>query len=95
MTTRMFTVEELEDLGLPYGFNKDVSLLGTVDVEEARWGTRRLAIFEHEGTFWSVPYYDPATEMQEGMDIWEGQDPVQATEVHKELVQVERWVPSP
>lgn len=89
---RTFTQDELEDLGLPYGGVKGgAKILATEDVEEARWGTRRIVVFEHDSKVWAVQFYDPATEMQEGMDIWE-EDPVVATEMRPEQVTVTRWV---
>jgi len=87
MGKRTFTREELEALDLPWGGLHDE------EVEKHRWYTLRTVVFEADGTFWSVDYADPATEMQEGMDPWFDEDTVTATEVHKVQRVTEQWVP--
>jgi hypothetical protein len=91
MTTRDFTVGDLEEMDLPW------TNLGSEVVSEHRWYTRKTAVFEHEGAFWQVEYMDPASELQEGQDLWDNGDDedavVTATQVEKRPVTVERWFP--
>lgn len=93
MTERDFTVGELEELGLPW------ENLASEVVSEHRWYTRKTAVFEHDGAFWQVEFMDPASELQEGQETWDGQDSdgddtvVKATQVEKRPVTVERWFP--
>lgn len=70
MITKNFDREYLEEIGLPY------NALFQQDLEERRWGTMVRCVFQHEGKLWAVDWYRPATEMQEGQDDWDDQDPV-------------------
>jgi hypothetical protein len=45
------------------------------EVSRHRWYTMRLVVFERDGALLGFYYMDPATEMQEGQDLFEG-DPV-------------------
>lgn len=45
------------------------------DVEEHRWYTTQLVVFEHEDDLWGFYYLDPASELQEDQDRFES-DPV-------------------
>lgn len=85
-TTRDLTVDELEELGLPW------EKLASEVVSEHRWYTRRTAVFEHEGAFWQVEFMDPASELQEGQEIWDS-TVVTAVQVEKRPVTVVRWFP--
>lgn len=86
--TRDFTPDELDEMDVnPW------NCVATWVVDERRWSIDKAVVFEHEGSFWQVIYSDPATEMQEGQDVWDDQSTVTATQVEKHEVTVERWMP--
>lgn len=86
MTKRTFTVDELEEMDLPY------SSIEEWPGEEHRWWVQKFFVFEHEGKFWRAWYADPATELQEGQDIWDDKTEIDAIEVVQREVLVRRWV---
>lgn len=88
MPTRTFTRAELEAL--------DVTCenVHSVVIDEGRWSNTTAVVFAHEGAHYRVTYDDPATEMQEGQDIWGGRDQVEAIEVVPRSVVTMRWKPA-
>lgn len=93
MTTRTFTRDELEEMGLP-----DCS--HTVHVEQVderrwyRWYSIHHCIFraDDDGPLWRVKYYEPLTELQEH-DTWNDQETITATQVEPYTVEVIRYRP--
>lgn len=102
MTTRTFTRQQLDDLGLPH------ELIGedraaeypemTVELHREQTATRRWASI-HElvfrapdgGLAYRITYQSPLTEHQE-CDPWFGADEVKAFEVEQRPVTVMRWM---
>lgn len=39
--------------------------------DKHRWHTDEWFVFEQDGKFYEFLYMEPATEMQEGQDVWE------------------------
>lgn len=91
--TRTFTTEQLDELDIgPW------NCVASIPGDKARWYTWLDLIFEHEGQYWMVAYMEPATEMQDGQEVWyeepvDGAYGVKATEVHKVPQIVETWKP--
>jgi hypothetical protein len=75
MITRKFSAEQLEELEVTWGSGAPV--VSTEEWSQHRWYTVRRVIFKHEEQLWEIFYNDPATEMQEGMDMFD-EDPVTA-----------------
>lgn len=91
MTTREFTVAELEALDVRYE-NRHQEL-----IDQKRWTNVYTAVFEHEGVFWQVKFQEGATESQELSDaaVWMHRDPVTAVEVATAPVITMVWLPTP
>lgn len=96
---RTFTTEYLDSLELPGGG----FAVHTKQIDERRWATVHHLVFktdEGDDRLWSVAYYRPASENQEGQgEPWGyGHSPetVEATEVKAvtELVEVTKYVPT-
>ncbi len=98
-TTRTFTREELDDLGLPYGWRKDrVTIISQEMVDKRRWYITTACTFrlpeQPEDEAWVVYYNDPSTECQDSQDIWNDEDDVTATLVRKVTKTLEVWEPA-
>jgi hypothetical protein len=89
MTTRTFTVDELEDLGVDSGADDIVS---NEVVDTRRWYEIHEVVFPYEGQLWAVRYRAPLTEMQEGIEPF-ASDPVVATLVEPYEVSVTKYRP--
>lgn len=68
MSPQSISVDEAEDL--TYG-----GYVAIQEVSQHRWYTKRLVVFEADDTLLGFHFLDPATEEQEGQDLFEG-DPV-------------------
>jgi len=90
MSTRTFTRDELEELGLP----DSEYVVHTEQVDTRRWYTVHTCVFhtDEEGPLWRVKYYEPATEMQE-QDTWNDETTVKAVEVEPYEVTVTKYRP--
>lgn len=63
----MKTITEEEALDHVYGLN----LVAIQFESEHRWYNRKLVVFTQDGDLWGFYYDEPATEVQEGMDVFE------------------------
>lgn len=62
MSTRTFTIAELDELGLP---DSEEVVHIERNVEEKRWANVHHVVFRCYGTLWRVEYFEGATENQE------------------------------
>jgi hypothetical protein len=90
-TFRAFTHDELEELGLDWKASGE-PIIQSEAHDKRRWYTIVRIIFEHDGAFWRIDRMDPATEMQEGQDIWSS-DPVVAVRVEPYSVTITKYRP--
>jgi hypothetical protein len=88
MTTRKFSVEQLEELDITW--RTDAPVVFTEEWDQRRWYTVRRVVFKFEDQLWEIFYNDPATEMQEGQDRFD-HDPVTAHLVEPVEVTVTRY----
>lgn len=87
MGTQFFTRAQLDELDVTYeNLHREI-------VTTNRWSNTVEVVFEHDGRHWQVEFEEPATEMQEGQDVWSGRDEIQAVEVHQMPVTVTAWQP--
>lgn len=89
ITTRTFTADELEDWQIAEGGS---AVVHDEVVRKARWYTEHRAVFQHDGQLWAVTYRDPATEMQEDVDLY-ASDPVTAILMKPYEVTVTKYRP--
>lgn len=89
--TREFSHEELEELELDWRTSGGVVKESEV-YDRMRWAAVLRIVFAYDGAFWQIDRMDPATEMQEGQDIWDA-DPVVATRVEPYEVTVTKYRP--
>lgn len=76
------------ELDLPGGKNTIEETM----VDQTRWSTVFEIIFEYEGKFWKTYYSCGSTEMQ-NESPWEFESTVEAIEVEKREVVIEKWLP--
>lgn len=88
---RTFTVDELEEIGVPHDLPEDVEVTDE-QVSTGRWLETRRCIFRHEGQVWAVLYQRGLTESQYVMPFEYG-EPVPAVAMEPREVTVTRWVP--
>lgn len=87
---RTFTLDELEELGLPN--DSDDHVVHREMVEQKRWGNEWHLVFrtiEEDGVLWRVSYFEPATEEQEIGPWGYGFEPDSVGAVQVEPYQVE------
>ena len=89
--TRTFTHDELEDLSLDWSTAGD-PIVSCEAYGKHRWYTVMRIVFTYEDALWQIERMDPATEIQEGQDIWSS-DPVVATQVEPYEVPVIKYRP--
>lgn len=99
MTTRTFTADQLDEIGVPFecyeqpieGFATE---LHREQVDTHRWSSVHELVFRapDDGKAYRVTYQRPLTEHQE-CDRWFGDDEITATEVEQQPVTVMRWRP--
>lgn len=82
--TQSISVEEADDIidGRPVAIQH---------VSKHRWYTRQLVVFERDGEMLGFHYLEPATEEQEGQDVYEG-DPVPVFPVISKQITTTEWV---
>ena len=93
MTTRTFTHDELKELDLDWRDHGGL-IVSCESIDKARWYTLMRIVFEHDGSLWEIFRMDPATEMQEGQDIWD-MDPVTAYQVEPYEATVTKYPEGP
>lgn len=89
--TRGFSHDELEELGLDWK-RSGPPVIECETIDKRRWYSVMRIVFRHDGAFWQINRSDPATEMQEGQDIWID-DPVKAVQVEPYEATVTKYRP--
>ncbi|MFB7114075.1 hypothetical protein [Streptomyces sp. NPDC056291] len=98
MPTREFTREQLEEIGIPYDWDaepgKAAEILTTEQIDTRRWVSIHEVVFRtpDDGRVWSVGYQEGLTEVQDGTDLWFGDDVVKADEMEAVEVTVTEWL---
>lgn len=91
MTTPAFHISEEEAETIMAGPH------GTYTGDDHRWHTDRYYVFERDGRLFEFLYMEPATEMQDGQDVWEA-DPIPCYEVwlgYRMVIEYRRIKPDP
>lgn len=93
MTSRTFTPEQLEEIGVPFKLDDDAELARDT-VNSGRWNKTVRLVFRHpdDGNAYLVRYQVGLTEHQD-CDLWFGDDEIKATEVEQRPVVVQQWKP--
>lgn len=95
ITKKSFTIDEIEDMGLPRWPVAGVKVVSDETIEHNRWTLTHRLIFRTddmpENTAWCVYYDEPATEMQEGIERWT-RNPVEAEMVRGVEKTVIEWI---
>jgi hypothetical protein len=93
MTSRTFTPEQLEELGVPFELDDDAELARDT-INSGRWNKTVRLVFRHpdDGIAYLVRYQVGLTEYQD-CDLWFGEDEITATEVEQRPVVVQQWKP--
>lgn len=103
MTSRTFTRQQLNDLGLPYELIEEDRAaqypamtveLHREQTDRRRWASTHKLIFRapDDGMAYRITYQSPLTEHQE-CDPWFDADEVKATEVEQRPVVAQQWLP--
>ncbi|KOU43246.1 hypothetical protein [Streptomyces sp. WM6378] len=92
MSTRTFTVEELDALGVPHDLPEQAAV-ADFHVTNGRWAERRRCILTRAGAFWAVDYARPLPGGQDVVDHGWGRC-VEATQVVPARVTTTTWVPA-
>ncbi|MFP3986931.1 hypothetical protein U9R90_05390 [Streptomyces sp. E11-3] len=98
MTTRHFTREQLEQIGVPFELDEDgcASELSNQLIGSERWTDVHRLVFRAPGdcTAYQVDYEVGSTEHQDGIDPWHRHgDTIEAVEVEQRPVVVQQWQP--
>lgn len=97
-TTRTFTREQFEDWEFPYDAPPGGKIISKEITETKRWSVVKEITFtlpdQEPGTAWQVDAYYPATEMQEGQDLWNEDKEITATLVREVEKTVKVWEPA-
>jgi hypothetical protein len=80
-----------EEMGL--GTYPSSAIVLDEEFDSRRWYTVRRVVFFHGDAFWEVFYNKPATEMQEGQDMFDDASDVKATQVKPQMVSAVTFVP--
>jgi hypothetical protein len=98
MPTRIYTPEQLEEIGLPYeadggeGYAKE---LYQEQIDTRRWVSVHELVFRapDDGKTYSVNYLEGLTENQDDTDPWDYEKNIKAVEVELRPVTVQQWFP--
>lgn len=85
MGRRLFSRDFMEENDYP------MELMDQEFIEDHRWYSVWSGVFPYEDKHYQVAYLVPATEMQEE-DAWNGDDTIEAVEVVKAAVVIQKWV---
>lgn len=88
--TRTFSVEELEEIGVPFDLAEEEEVSREL-VSSERWSEVYRLLFRYEGRVWAVEYEVGATEHQEVPAF--RYPVVTATAMEEREVTVKRWLP--
>jgi hypothetical protein len=94
MTTRTFTRDELDTLGVPFDLPEGDEL-HSEQIDTRRWVSVHQLIFRapDDGKAWAITYERGLTEHQDGIDLWDEAPEVTATEMELRLDTVQQWHP--
>lgn len=97
MKTRVFTTEDLEDIGVPFDCGEYAGTAEELHCEIydiTRWAHVYEFVFRNpdDGKAYRVYYYRGATEMQD-QDLWNWENKVKAVEVEQVQVTKTEWKP--
>jgi hypothetical protein len=97
MKTRVFTREDLEEIGVPYecgAFTGSAEELHCKLYDTNRWAHVYECVFRapDDGKAYRVYYYRGATEMQD-QDLWDWEKEIRAVEVEPVQVTATEWKP--
>lgn len=96
MTTRTFTPEQLEEIGVPFELDCDGTAeeLACDTVNTGRWNKTIRLVFRapDDGLTYAVRYQRGLTEQQD-CDLWFGDDEIKAVEVEQRPEVVQQWKP--
>jgi hypothetical protein len=96
---RVFTRDELEEMGVPHECGGDEGTAEELHCEiydTTRWSNVYEFVFRapDDGKAYRVYYDWPATEMQEGgVDLWDYENRIKAVEVEQVQVVTTEWKP--
>jgi hypothetical protein len=98
MTTRTYTPDQLEEIGLPFeadGADGCAKELYQEQVGTRRWVSVHELVFRapDDGKAYRVQYEQGLTETQEDHDPWNYEKVIKAVEVELRPVTVQRWRP--
>lgn len=100
MTTRTFTPAELDAIGVPFECDTEpedgfATELHREQIATRRWVSVHRLVFRapDDGKTYRVAYEQGLTEHQDGLDPWNGDSTVVATEVAQVPVTVQEWRP--
>lgn len=100
MTTRTFTRQQLEEIGVPDIWtaadkSNAAEHLHESQVDTRRWVSVHELIFRapDDGKAYSVTYEQGLTENQDDTDPWNYEDEIKAVEVEQQPVTVMQWKP--
>lgn len=96
MTTRTFTADQLEEIGVPFETDGDgcAEELARDTVNSGRWNKTIRLVFRapDDGIVYAVHFQRGLTEQQD-CDLWFGDDEIKAVEVEQRPVVVQQWKP--
>lgn len=98
MATRVYTPDQLEEIGLPYeadggeGYAKE---LHCEQIDTRRWVSVHELVFQapDDGKAYRLTYVQGLTEHQDDLDPWNYETQIKAEEVELRPVTVQRWFP--
>jgi hypothetical protein len=96
MTSRHFTPEQLEEIGVPFETDCDGTAeeLACDTVSTSRWNKTVRLVFRapDDGLTYAIRYQRGLTEQQE-CDLWFGKDEIKAVQVEQRPIVVQQWKP--
>lgn len=96
MTDRLFTPDQLDEIGVPFELDCDGTAeeLACDTVHSGRWNKTVRLVFRapDDGKAYMVRYQRGLTEHQD-CDLWLGDDQIKAVEVEQQPVTVMQWKP--
>ena len=100
MTTRRFTPEQLEAIGVPDIWSaadktNAAEHLHETQIDSRRWVSVHELVFRapDDGLAYRVHYEQGLTENQDDTDPWNGEPEIKAVEVEQRPVVVQQWLP--
>lgn len=96
MTTRTYTPEQLEEIGVPFdcgAFDGSAQELYQEQIDTRRWVSVHELVFRapDDGKAYRVTYEQGLTEHHDGGDPWNYEKNIEAEEVELRTLTVQRW----